>query len=106
MSCLCLCETDDDGDVDAAEAAVFIVADDEAAGVDDAVNDVVDDDKEADGDIRIIAINSTSPHDRQRLAFFDLTVSRGPESIPSLPNWLQAAKKRSNDQNVQAVRPT
>ena len=56
MSCLRLCELDDDadGDVGAADDAGFDVADDQA----DAVDDVADDDKEADGDISIIAINS------------------------------------------------
>ena len=53
MSCLRLCEDDADCDVDAADSNV---ADDQAAGVDDAVDDVVDDEKEADGDIT--AINS------------------------------------------------
>ena len=50
MSCLHLSEVDDDtdGDVHAADAVDFNLADDEAAGVDDAVDDVVDDDKEAD----------------------------------------------------------
>ena len=38
-----------DGALDAADGAVFDVADDQAAGVDDAVDDAVDDDKEADG---------------------------------------------------------
>ena len=42
-----LCEVDDaDGDADAADAAAHFNADDQATGVDDAVNDVVDD-KEA-----------------------------------------------------------
>ena len=52
MSCLRLYEVDDDayGDVDAAD---FNVADDQAAGVGDAVDDVLDDDKDADGDISI-----------------------------------------------------
>ena len=55
-----LCEVDDDADSDvgAADAADFDVADLQAAGVDDAVDDVVDDDKEAEGDISIIMISS------------------------------------------------
>ena len=40
------------------DGAGFDVGDDQAAGVDDAVDDVVGDDKEADGDISIITINS------------------------------------------------
>ena len=41
-------------DVDAAD---FKVADDQAAGVDDPVDDGTDDDKEADGDMSFIMIN-------------------------------------------------
>ena len=64
MSCLRLCEVDDDADadVDAAADADFKVADDQAAGVDDPVDDVLDDDKEDDGDISIITINSNVIH--------------------------------------------
>ena len=51
VPCLRLCEVDDH--VDAAD-----VADDQGAGVDDALDDLVDDDKEADCDISIITINS------------------------------------------------
>ena len=99
MSCLRLCQVDDGADAD------FDVPDDQAAGVDDAVGGVFDD-KEADGDISIITINSNvndsvintssliisnikisaasaasraHAHDRQPLAFFDPTVSRGTE---------------------------
>ena len=63
MSCLRLCEVDDDdndvdGDVDAAGDADFDVAGDQAVGVDVAVDDVFDDDKEAVGDMGISTINS------------------------------------------------
>ena len=58
LACVCAVGDDADGDVDAADAAViFNVADDQA--VDDAVDNVVHDDKEADGDISIITINSS-----------------------------------------------
>ena len=48
--------------LDAADGADFDVADDQATGVEDTVEDVVDDDMEADGDISIIAINSNVIH--------------------------------------------
>ena len=50
MPCLRLCEVDDhaDGALDAADGADFDVADDPAAGVDDAVADVAVDRNDAD----------------------------------------------------------
>ena len=64
MPCLRLCEVDDHsgGALDAAHGADFDVADDQAAGVDDAVADVAVDGNDADVTISLLTIINNIIH--------------------------------------------
>ena len=75
-----LCELDGrtDGAFDGADGADFDAVDDEAAGIDDAVDDVVDDDKEAHCSISAIMINSDASNsviNTSRLIISNINIS-------------------------------
>ena len=85
-----LCEADDhaDGALHAADCADFEAADDQAAGGDDAVDDVDDDGKKADIDISIITINSNgnSVINTSSLIISNIKISRIKSTIRMIVN--------------------